>query len=57
MPAPRGNKNNLKHGIYSGAFDPSDLETLAGLISDGLPDEPEVRRLAERGLRRVPSLP
>ena len=48
MPAPRGNKNNLRHGIHSGGFDPSDLSALAGLISEGLPDEPQVQRLAER---------
>ena len=48
MPAPRGNKNNLRHGIHSGGFDPSDLTALAGLISEGLPDEPQVLRLAER---------
>ena len=48
MPAPRGNKNNLRHGIHSGGFDPSDLTALAGLISEGLPEEPQVLRLAER---------
>ena len=41
MPAPRGNKNNLRHGIHSGGFDQSDLSALAGLIAEGLPDEPE----------------
>ena len=48
MPAPRGNKNNLRHGIHSGGFDPSDLSVLAGLISEGLPEEPQVLRLVER---------
>ena len=48
MPAPRGNKNNLRHGIHSGGFGQSDLSALAGLISEGLPEEPEVRRLAGR---------
>jgi hypothetical protein len=48
VPAPRGNKNNLRHGIHSGGFDPSDLSALVGLIAEGLPEEPEVRRLAER---------
>ena len=56
MPAPRGNKNNLRHGIHSGGFDPSDLSALAGLISEGLPDEPEVRRLAERAAEAELSL-
>ena len=56
MPAPRGNKNNLRHGIHSGGFDPSDLSALAGLISEGLPDEPQVRRIAERAAEAELSL-
>ena len=56
MPAPRGNKNNLRHGIHSGGFDPSDLSALAGLISEGLPDEAQVRRLAERAAEAELSL-
>ena len=56
MPAPRGNKNNLRHGIHSGGFDPSDLSALAGLISEGLPDETQVRRLAERAAEAELSL-
>ena len=56
MPAPRGNKNNLRHGIHSGGFDPSDLSALAGLISEGLPDEPQVLRLAERAAEAELSL-
>ncbi len=56
MPAPRGNKNNLRHGIHSGGFDPSDLSGLAGLISEGLPDEPQVLRLAERAAEAELSL-
>ena len=56
MPAPRGNKNNLRHGIHSGGFDPSDLSALAGPISEGLPDEPQVRRLAERAAEAELSL-
>ena len=56
MAAPRGNKNNLKHGIHSGGFDPSDLFALAGLISEGLPDEPQVLRLAERAAEAELSL-
>ena len=56
MPAPRGNKNNLRHGIHSGGFDLSDLSALAGLISEGLPDEPQVLRLAERAAEAELSL-
>ena len=56
MPAPRGNKNNLRHGIHSGGFDPSDLSALAGLISEGLPEEPQVLRLAERAAEAELSL-
>ena len=56
MPAPRGNKNNLRHGIHSGGFDQSDLSALAGLISEGLPDEPQVLRLAERAAEAELSL-
>ena len=56
MPAPRGNKNNLWHGIHSGGFDPSDLSALAGLISEGLPEEPQVLRLAERAAEAELSL-
>jgi len=56
VPAPRGNKNNLRHGIHSGGFDPSDLSALAGLISEGLPDEPQVLRLAERAAEAELSL-
>ena len=56
MPAPRGNRNNLRHGIHSGRFDPSDLSALAGLISEGLPDEPQVLRLAERAAEAELSL-
>ena len=56
MPAPRGNKNNLTHGIHSGGFDQSDLSALAGLISEGLPEEPEVQRLAERAAEAELSL-
>ena len=56
MPAPRANKNNLRHGIHSGGFDPSDLSALAGLISEGLPDEPQVVRLAERAAEAELSL-
>ena len=56
MPAPRGNKNNLRHGIHSGGFDQSDLSALAGLISEGLPDQPQVLRLAERAAEAELSL-
>ena len=56
MPAPRGNKNNLRHGIHSGGFDPSDLSALVGAISEGLPDEPQVLRLAERAAEAELSL-
>ena len=56
MPAPCCNKNNLRHGIHSGGFDLSDLSALAGLISEGLPGEPQVRRLAERAAEAELSL-
>ena len=56
MPAPRGNKNNLRHDIQSGGFDPSDLTALAGLISEGLPEELQVLRLAERAAEAELSL-
>ena len=56
MPAPRGNKNNLRHGIHSGGFDHSDLSDLVDTITEALPEEPEVRRLTERAAEAELSL-